>query len=319
MFDDTRSTIAMQTGSPTGAETGVIFDVKHFAVHDGPGIRATVFLKGCPLRCAWCHSPESQSPRPEIAFHPDQCIGCGACVEACRNGAQTMGPDKILRDLCTGCGKCAEACYSGALTLYGERASVGDILAEVGKDRLLYETSGGGVTLSGGEPAAQPRFASALLKALKEEGYHTALDTCGNVEWRTLERVLENVDLVLYDLKHMDPVPHENMTGSPNWLILSNLLKIAQLDMDLVIRVPVIPGFNDSRDDFRVMGKFLGEQGGIETVELLPYHNLGAPKYAALGREYALPHLQSPNPERLVELGRLLETRGLNVIIEGVE
>jgi pyruvate formate lyase activating enzyme len=310
---------AMPGGSPTEAETGVVFDVKHFAVHDGPGIRTTIFLKGCPLRCAWCHSPESQSPRPEIAFNPSQCIGCEACVEACPNGAQTLGPEKILRDLCTGCGSCAEACYAGALTLHGRKATVGELLEEVGKDRLLYETSGGGVTISGGEPTMQPRFASALLKALKEEGYHTALDTCGQVEWETLERILEDVDLVLYDLKHMDPVPHEKMTGVPNWLILSNLRKTSQLDKSLVIRVPVIPGFNDSQGDFRVTGKFLGELGGVDTVELLPYHNLGAPKYAALGRKYTLSHLQLPNPEELVKLGRLLETRGLNVIIEGVE
>jgi pyruvate formate lyase activating enzyme len=310
---------AMPGGSPTEAETGVVFDVKHFAVHDGPGIRTTIFLKGCPLRCAWCHSPESQSPRPEIAFNPDQCIGCEACVEACPNGAQTLGPEKILRDLCTGCGSCAEACYAGALTLHGRKATVGELLEEVGKDRLLYETSGGGVTISGGEPTMQPSFASALLKALKEEGYHTTLDTCGQVEWETLEKILEDVDLVLYDLKHMDPVPHEKMTGAPNWLILSNLRKTSQLDKSLVIRVPVIPGFNDSRDDFRVTGKFLGELGGVDAVELLPYHNLGAPKYAALGREYALPHLQTPNPDKLAELGKLLEVRGLRVIIEGTE
>ena len=307
----------MPGGSPIEAETGVIFDVKHFAVHDGPGIRTTIFLKGCPLRCAWCHSPESQSLRPEIAHNPDQCIGCEACVEACPNGAQTLGPDKILRDLCTRCGSCAEACYAGALTLYGRRATVEELIEEVGKDRLLYETSGGGVTISGGEPTMQPRFASALLKALKREGYHTALDTCGQVEWKTLEKILVDVDLVLYDLKHINPVSHEKTTGVPNWIILSNLRRISKLDKPLVIRVPVIPGFNDSPDDFRVMGKFLGELGGIDTVELLPYHNLGSPKYAALGREYSLHQLQPPDPDNMEELGSLLESRGLKVIIEG--
>jgi pyruvate formate lyase activating enzyme len=205
----------MPGGSPLEAETGVVFDVKHFAVHDGPGIRTTIFLKGCPLRCAWCHSPESQSLRPEIAHSPDLCIGCEACVEACPNGAQTLGPDKILRDLCTGCGSCAEVCYAGALTLYGRRATVEELIEEVGKDRLLYETSGGGVTISGGEPIMQPRFASALLEALKREVYHTALDTCGQVEWKTLEKILEDVDLVLYDLKQMDPVSHERARPPP--------------------------------------------------------------------------------------------------------
>jgi pyruvate formate lyase activating enzyme len=307
----------MPGGPPTEAETGVVFDVKHFAVHDGPGIRTTIFLKGCPLRCAWCHSPESQSPRPEIAYNPDLCISCEACVEACPNRAQTLGPEKILRDLCTGCGSCAEACYAGALTLYGRKATVEELIEEVEKDRLLHETSGGGITVSGGEPTMQPRFTSALLKALKRKGYHTALDTSGQAEWKALEKILEDVDLVIYDLKHMDPVPHEKMTGAPNWLILSNLRRITQLGKRVVIRVPVIPGFNDSRDDFRVMGKFLGGLEGVEAVELLPYHNLGTPKYAALGREYPLHHLQPPSPDRLVELGSLLEARGLNVIIEG--
>jgi pyruvate formate lyase activating enzyme len=201
--------------------------------------------------------------------------------------------------------------------MYGRRATVEELIEEVGKDRLLYETSRGGVTISGGEPTMQPRFASALMKALKREGYHTALDTSGQVEWETLEKLLGDVDIVLYDLKHMDPVPHEKMTGAPNWLILSNLRRLSKLDKPLVVRVPVIPGFNDSPDDFRVMGKFIGEMGGVDTVELLPYHDLGAPKYVALGREYLLTDVQPPNPERLAELGSLMESRGLKVIIEG--
>ncbi|UCH56965.1 MAG: glycyl-radical enzyme activating protein [Candidatus Bathyarchaeota archaeon] len=300
--------------------SGVIFDVKHFAVHDGPGIRTTIFLKGCPLRCQWCHSPESQSPRPEIAYQPDLCIGCGACVEACPNQAQTMGRPKILRERCTGTGSCAEECYSGALTLYGVRVSVEGLMEEVERNRLIIETSGGGVTLSGGEPTVQPRFASGLLRALKERGYHTTLDTCGHVEWETLLRVLANVDLVLYDLKHMDPVQHEKMTGAPNWLILSNLKKAAGLQgKSLVVRVPVIPGLNDSQSNFMVLGRFLGSIHGIDSIELLPYHNLGAPKYEALGRDYALAYLQPPSAERLRMLAGLLEARGLNVVLEGLE
>ena len=301
------------------AETGIIFDVKHFAVHDGPGIRTTIFLKGCPLRCLWCHSPESQSPLPEVAYYPNLCIRCGACVEACPHGAQTLDTPKILRELCTGVGRCAEECYAGATIMYGREASVGDILEEADKDRLLYETSGGGVTLSGGEPTMQPRFAATLLGALKERGYHTALDTCGHTEWGILEKVMADADLVLYDLKHMDSLTHEEITGVPNRLILANLERAAGSGKTLVVRVPVIPGYNDSPKNFKAMAGFLGGLKGVEAVELLPYHNLGAPKYLALGREYPLEGLRTPEPGELRALGSLLEAEGLRVVIEGLE
>jgi len=301
------------------AETGIIFDVKHFAVHDGPGIRTTIFLKGCPLRCLWCHSPESQSPRPEVAYYPDLCIGCGACVEACPSGAQTLGTPKILWELCTGVGRCAEECYAGATIIYGREASVREMLEEVDKDRLLYETSGGGVTLSGGEPTMQPGFASALLGALKGRGYHTALDTCGHAEWGVLERVVADADLVLYDLKHMDSLTHREITGVTTELIQSNLRRVAESGKALVVRVPVVPGHNDSHENFAAMAGFLGGLEGVEAVELLPYHNMGSPKYMALGREYPLEGLRSPEPGELRELGRLLEAEGLRVVIEGLE
>ena len=300
-------------------ESGIVFDIKHFAVHDGPGIRTTVFLKGCPLRCLWCHSPESQSPRPEVAYYPNLCISCGACVEACPNGAQTLSTPKILRELCTGVGRCAEECYAGATIMYGREATVEDVLEEVDKDRLLYETSGGGVTLSGGEPTMQPRFAATLLGALKEHGYHTALDTSGHAEGSVFERVLAKADLVLYDLKHMDSFTHGEITGVPNGLILANLERAAGSGKTLVVRVPVIPGHNDSPENFTAMAGFLGGLKGVESVELLPYHNLGAPKYMALGREYALEGLRSPEPGELSELGRILEAEGLRVVIEGLE
>ena len=301
------------------AESGIVFDVKHFAVHDGPGIRTTVFLKGCPLRCLWCHSPESQSPRPEIAYYPHFCIGCGACVEACPHGAQILGTPKIIRERCQGAGRCAEECYAGATIMYGEEATVEELLEEVDKDRLLYETSGGGVTLSGGEPAMQPGFASALLGAFKERGYHIALDTSGHAEWGVLEKVMADADLVLYDLKHMDSFTHEEITGVPNRLILANLERAAGSGKTLVVRVPVIPGYNDSPENFTAMAGFLGGLRGVEAVELLPYHNLGTPKYNALGRGYPLEGLQTPEPEELSVLGSLLEAEGLMVVLEGLE
>lgn len=308
------------TAPEESAPTGLVFDVKHFAVHDGPGIRTTVFLKGCPLRCGWCHSPESQNPRPEIAFYPDLCIGCAACVEACPNGAQTMDPVKIRRELCTGCGACADACYAGSLVKFGDRITVEEVIREVEKDRLLLETSGGGVTLSGGEPVAQSQFASELLRSLKREGYHTALDTSGYAPWEVLEDVARHADLVLYDLKHMDPRAHEELTGAPNDLILSNLRSLSQQgSKTIIVRLPVIPGLNDSNENIEATAKFLGGLGGIEAVELLPYHNLGATKYEALGWEYLLSHLDPPTGERLEEMRGLLEARGLRTIVEGVD
>ncbi len=300
-------------------EIGMIFDIKHFAVHDGPGIRTTVFLKGCPLKCSWCHSPESQSPVPEVAYYQDLCIGCGACVEACPNEAQTLGIPKIIRELCTGIGKCADECFPEAIVLYGRKASIKEILEEVKKDKLLYEVSGGGVTLSGGEPTMQPEFTSALLKAFKDHGYHTTLDTCGYVDWTIFKHVSKNANLILFDLKHMDSFTHQELTGVPNNLIISNLEKISDMGIELLVRVPVIPDHNDSEENFIAMGNFLGGLSGISTVELLPYHNLGTPKYSALGREYPLNGLRTPELHTLKELAKILEVEGLKINIEGLD
>jgi len=299
-------------------DQGIVFDIKHFAVHDGPGIRTTVFLKGCPLRCVWCHSPESQSPRPELLFHVDSCIGCGACIEACPTFAQATGPKKIRRELCTGCGRCAEVCYAEALQLIGKKMTVDEVLREVERDRAIYKTSGGGVTLSGGEPTQQPDFTAELFRRLKEGGYHTALDTCGHADWRVLKSILTDVDLILYDIKHTDPVAHKTLTGVGNELIISNLAKIAERQSNrIVIRFPIIPGYNDSPANLSAMATLLGGMSRIEAVELLPYHNLGAPKYRSLGRPYSLKEAEPPTEEELASIRETLEAAGLRVIVEG--
>jgi pyruvate formate lyase activating enzyme len=296
---------------------GLVFDIKHFAVHDGPGLRTTVFLKGCPLMCEWCHSPESQSPHPEIMVDGDRCIGCGECVANCPRGA-ISGPGHIDRTACDGCGRCAEGCYAEALELVGRRMTVSEVLAEVERDRLLIEVSGGGVTLSGGEPLAQPDFAEGLLKSLKERGYHTALDTCGQCNWDTLSGALENVDLVLYDVKHMDPEAHLRYTGASNELIMSNLERTLGLGKRVWIRVPLIPGVNDDDQHLRRLGKYLGTLGA-ESVQVLPYHVLGVPKYEGLGRRYALGGLTPHEGSRLREVRDLLRGYCDNVIVKGVD
>jgi len=296
---------------------GLVFDIKHFAVHDGPGLRTTVFLKGCPLRCEWCHSPESQSPAPEIMVDGDRCIGCGECVANCPRGAISE-PGRIDRTACDGCGRCAEGCYAEALELVGRRMTVADVLGEVERDRLLIEVSGGGVTLSGGEPAAQPDFASSLLRSLKERGYHTALDTCGQCSWDTLSGMLGHVDLVLYDVKHMDPETHLRYTGASNGQIMDNLERTLGLGKRVWIRVPLIPGVNDGDPHLHQLGKYLGTLDA-ESVQILPYHVLGVPKYVGLDRRYNLGGLTPHDGGRLREVRDLLRGYCDNVIVKGVD
>jgi pyruvate formate lyase activating enzyme len=225
---------------------------------------------------------------------------------------------KIIRDKCTVAGRCVDACYAEALVLHGREVTISELIKELERDKVLYQSSGGGVTLSGGEPTLQPRFASTLLKTLQTKGYHTAIDTCGYVDWNTFEKIVNHTDLVLFDLKHMDPVLHESETGVPNWLILSNLRKISEMDVETVVRIPIIPKFNASEDNFRVIGRFL-EGLSIQKIELLPYHNLGVSKYKALGRSYPLHYLESPSLNLLRSYSDILEAKGLNVVIEGVD
>lgn len=304
-----------------GEITGVVFNIQHYSIHDGPGIRTTVFLKGCPLRCFWCQNPESQATRPELFFDVDKCQGCGTCVEACPEHAITLhdGRSWTNRDLCRGRGKCAEVCPNEARNLMGREMTADAVFQDVNADAIFYERSGGGVTLSGGEPLAQPRFAITLLKLCKQAGLHTTLDTSASVPWGTVREVLEYVDLVLFDFKHMDPAEHKKGTGAGNEIILENARKIYhELRIPLLARVPVIPGYNDSTDNISATARFVAEELDRSVkVHLLPYHRLGETKYERLERPGRAVAVDPPSDEHMAELLKVVESYGLAGVVGG--
>jgi len=283
---------------------GQLFNIQRFSVHDGPGIRTTVFLKGCNLRCIWCHNPESYLEQFQIQYFPDKCEECGMCGQVCPEGIHVKNKCRIGTDACILCGRCADACLHDALKLSGEEKTVEDIMNTVRKDKRYYENSAGGLTVSGGEPMLQWEFVRDLMRAAKEEGIHTALDTAGNVPFAWFEAVLPFVDLVLLDIKIMDSALHKKYTGVDNRLILENARRIFESQKTVNIRVPVMRGVNDDLQNARELRDFIKEYPHVEAVNLLPYHNLGMRKAESIGLE--MKSFEPPDESRLEELRQIL-------------
>jgi pyruvate formate lyase activating enzyme len=298
------------------SERGEVFDIQRFSVHDGPGIRTTIFLKGCPLKCLWCHNPESQRMQPVLSFEREICIMCGECVKECSRNAQSIvdGTRVIQRELCEACGSCVNTCNTNSLVLKGQTMTVNEVFREVLRDELLYRKSNGGITISGGEPLMQPAFTYRILERSKEHNLHTAIETCGHTQWNIFKRILEVTDLVIYDVKLMDPIQHKKFVGVGNELILKNLKKVIKKEKEVLVRIPLIPDINDSDDNLRKTAEFLRSLG-IDRAEFIPYHEFAGPKYELLGMDYVLRVLKPYTPEQLEQKKQKMDTLGIKTKI----
>ncbi len=292
-----------------------VLQIERLCVHDGPGIRTTVYLKGCSLQCRWCHNPESISPKPEIGLRASRCIGCGACAEVCPTRAHVFadGAHTLDRRLCTACGKCVEACLPGALEYYGREMSAEDVAAAVLADRTFYAESGGGCTLSGGEPLLQADFCAGVFSLLKGEGIHCAVDTSGAVPWGNFETALPYTDMFLYDIKHVDSSIHMAHTGGSTQATLRNLQRLSECNVPIEVRIPLIPGFNADVESIFAIGGFLCGLRNITGVRLLPYH-LARQKYEVVGRPDSMPDVLPPDAGLMASLADVLRDRGLRVV-----
>ncbi len=297
--------------------SGIVFNTMRFSIHDGPGIRTTVFLKGCPLRCEWCHNPESQDFRPGLMLFPERCRSCGDCVAACpRRGIGDPAEGLKIPEECDACGSCAEACVAGARELAGRRTTVAELMNELKRDVVFFDESRGGVTVSGGEPMAQPVFTRGLLAACRELGIHTALDTCGYAAPEVFARVSALASLVLFDLKAMDSETHVRFTGVPNESIHENLRALARTGKPVIVRFPLIPGVNDSTEELSALSSFV-RSCGLSRLDVLPYHGIGAGKRARMGGNRLAGVFSEHPSERIGEVAGLLQQAGLNVRIGG--
>ncbi len=295
--------------------SGMIFDIKRYAINDGPGIRTAVFMKGCPLSCWWCHNPEGQDAKPQLMYRVNRCKGARACIEACPLGAISW-QDGSLTDWskCDQCGKCAEVCLAGAREVVGREVTVEQLMGEISRDIPFYDQSGGGVTFTGGEPTMQPEFLNEALQACKHAYIHTAVDTSGQVSWTNLEALLALTDLFLYDVKLMDSEKHKKYTSVSNRKILDNLQKLSEEKAKILVRVPLVPGINDDRENLERCGEFLAGLPQLEGVELMPYHAIGQAKYQSLGMEYKLEGITPPTDGQIRQAEELLAGYSLKVI-----
>jgi pyruvate formate lyase activating enzyme len=304
----------------------VVFNIQRFSLHDGPGIRTTVFLKGCSMHCFWCHNPEGQHHRPELRYFPDRCLTCGACVESCPNHAHELrdGVHVYLRDRCDLAGMCVQTCNARALQLEGRLMTVGQVMEEVLPDKPFYDTSGGGITLSGGEPALSRDFALEILKECRSKGLHTAVETCGEVPWKSIEAILPYTDLVMMDLKHTSREKHHGATGQSNERILENARQLALTDKPLIFRTPVVPSVNDTDEEIGQIASFVRSLIDLRAAanranngrsdisyELLAFHKLAADKYPSLGLEYKAAALAPPTKEKMVRLVQAAKRHGV--------
>jgi len=298
---------------------GMVTDIQRFSLHDGPGIRTTVFLKGCNLRCAWCHNPETREAGRQLQYLPGRCLGCGACAAACPSGALVADgpPDAAWHRRCTVCGACAAVCPAGARVVVGREMTVAEVLAEVLEDRAFYDRSGGGLTVSGGEPLCQPPFTLALLREARAAGLHTAVETNLLAPWPQVEALLPVTDLVMADVKTLGAEAHRHWTGADNAAILENLRRLAAAGARLVVRTPVVPGVNDTVEAIGAIADFLRGLAALDFYELLPYHPLGRGKYESLGLECRLPVDRPPAPEVIARLAAAARERGLVVRVAG--
>ena len=300
-------------------DRGVVFNIQRFSIHDGPGIRSTVFLKGCALNCPWCQNPESIRLLPEIITRDIKCIKSGKCADICPQGAISLaeGLRVIDWEKCDYCLKCAEVCPSKSIEVAGEHKSVDEVIEEVEKDSSYYRRTGGGMTISGGDPLVQWRFTLALLQKARKKGIHTALDTTGYARWEVLDDILNYTNLVLYDVKHMDSAKHREATGVPNEPILENLLKtVKKPGVKVWIRCPIIPGFNDQEEELEKLCEFVVTLGpAVEKISLLPFHKFGELKYTATGKVYAYRNCTLLSDERVEELKGLISSHGLHTEI----
>jgi pyruvate formate lyase activating enzyme len=297
---------------------GIVFDIQRYSLHDGPGLRTNVFLKGCGLSCRWCSNPEAKNPRPEIAFFHNTCFLCGDCVPVCTESAILLEDGHITWDRlkCNQCGMCAEVCLSHAFSMIGGEMPAGAVVAEALRDTAFY-SGHGGMTLTGGEPTMQPEFAEAVLRLAKTEGLHTAIETCGAVRWDNINRLLPHLDLVLFDVKHVDPEVHRKFTGTSNAVILENLRQTAGTGANLVVRVPLIPGFNADRDSLAGIAEFVQTLQAVREIHVLAYHTLGRAKYRALGLPYELGQHPAMKLEEAEQLAEIFREYGFEVLVGG--